>query len=103
VTCVGSPFPTPRGIACTKLGPPESELLLIEFPLPRPAVPPELTPAEAAVVELLLEDKKPVDIARLRSCSLNTVRNHIRNVHRKLGVANTAELIQICIARGRRS
>lgn len=98
---MGKPFPTPRGIACTKLALPESELLLIEFPLPRPAVPPELTPAEAEVVKLLLEDTKPIEIARRRRCSLNTVRNHIRNVHKKLGIANTPELIQVCVARGR--
>jgi DNA-binding CsgD family transcriptional regulator len=97
---VGKPFPSPQGIACTRVALPDTELLLIEFSVPRPAVPPELTTAEAAVVQLLLDDKKPAEIARLRRSSLNTVRNHIRNVHRKLGVSNTAELILICVDRG---
>lgn len=100
---MGKAFPTPKALACRTLELPSAELLLIEFELARPAVPSELTAAERHVVELLLDDKKPVEIARLRQCSLNTVRNHIRNVHRKLRVANTAELIRACIERGKRA
>lgn len=100
---MGKPFPTPRGIACTHVELPDSELLLIEFAVTRPAVPHELTTVEAEVVKLLLDDTKPADIARLRRCSLNTVRNHIRNIHRKLGVSNAAELIRLCVDRGRAS
>lgn len=100
---MGKPFPSPPGIACTRLELPETELLLIEFAVPRPAVPSELTTSEAEVVQLLLDDKKPAEIAELRRSSLNTVRNHIRNVHRKVGVSNTAELIRLCVDRGRAS
>lgn len=74
------------------------DLLLIEFPLPELVIPKALTAAEGAVVRLLLEGRGPREIAKLRNASVNTVRNQLRSVHRKLGASNTAEIARICFA-----
>jgi DNA-binding CsgD family transcriptional regulator len=91
-------FPGPRNVSCTTLRVGGEELLLIEFPLPELVIPTALTTAEGAVVRLLLDGHGPCEIAKLRGASVNTVRNQIRTVHKKLRVASTAELARICFA-----
>ena len=88
----------PWGVSCRTLEVADEELLLIEFPLPEPTIPLELTPSEVAVVKLLLDDRRPDEIARLRRSSVNTVRNQIRSIHEKLKVSNTSELARLCFA-----
>ena len=89
-------IPAPRGVTCATLTLARQELLLIEFPLPEPVLPPGLTPAEEMVVGLLLRGSSPREIARVRGSSLNTVRNQIRSVHKKLAVSSISELARRC-------
>ncbi len=88
--------PDPRSVACTMLRVAGEEFLLVEFPLPELVMPLGLTPAEAAIVRHLLEGRDSREIAALRGASVNTVRNQIQSVHRKVGVSNTAELARLC-------
>jgi PAS domain S-box-containing protein len=52
-----------------------------------------LTRREMEILRLLAAGKKPKEIARDLSVSLTTVRTHIRNVHRKLGVKTSLEAV----------
>jgi DNA-binding CsgD family transcriptional regulator len=58
-----------------------------------------LTPAEKAVVTLMLEGTGNTEIARARGTSGRTVANQIASVFRKLGVGSRAELAAM-LARG---
>ena len=60
----------------------------------RAAAPARLTPAEAAVVELLCEGRTRAQIARARGVSENTVKSQIRQVFRKLDVDTRVALVR---------
>lgn len=62
-------------------------------PAPEAAAPPRLTPAERAVLELLLRGASNADIARQRRSSVRTVANQVASVFRKYGVHSRAELV----------
>ncbi|MGE0328939.1 MAG: helix-turn-helix transcriptional regulator [Polyangiaceae bacterium] len=89
-------LPAPAGLACSTLVIADEEFLLLEFPLPRYHAPAGLTPSEAAVTELLVGGNSVKQIALLRGTSENTVRNQIRAIHKKLGVADVGELAKLC-------
>ncbi len=61
-------------------------------PAPLPA---ELSEREGEVVRLLLEGLRVRAVAERLYLSTNTVRNHLRSVFAKLGVASQAELIEL--------
>lgn len=88
--------PPPRDVSCVTFRVAEHELLLLEFPLPTLVLPRGLSTAEAEVVRLLVSGESPEKIATLRGKSVNTVRNQIRNVYKKLAVSTTAELTRLC-------
>lgn len=60
----------------------------------------ELTARETEIVGCLLEGVRVTTIAQRLYLSPHTVRNHLRSIFRKVGVASQAELIQL--ARGMR-
>ena len=51
-----------------------------------------LSPAERAVVELLLEDMSYAEVAEVRGVSRSTVSNQVQSAFRKLGVTSRREL-----------
>ncbi|MHA7775873.1 helix-turn-helix transcriptional regulator [Roseibium sp. M-1] len=76
-------------------------LMLIIDPSDPPALTPDaaarvfsLSPAETAVVSLLLEGKSLPEIAETRSVAVDTIRNQCRAIHLKMGVRNRAELVR---------
>ncbi len=60
--------------------------------LGRPPHPDVLTPAEWEVLAGVREGRSNREIAAERGCHVETVRFHLKNVRRKLGVASRAEL-----------
>lgn len=56
------------------------------------SVPTSLSPAERTVASLAARGVSAVDIARTRQTSVRTVANQLRQVYRKLSVANRTEL-----------
>lgn len=57
-----------------------------------PVGPEILTPREAAVLELLQENRSNAEIANALHVGIETVRTHRRNIYRKLGVRTRREL-----------
>jgi LuxR family maltose regulon positive regulatory protein len=53
-----------------------------------------LTPKERTVLELLANDEKYREIADKLNISMDTVRFHVRNIYRKLGVNRRMEAVQ---------
>lgn len=90
--------PSPRDVSCVTFRVAEHELLLLTFPLPTIALPSGLSTAESEVVRLLVAGESPDKIASARGKSVNTVRNQIRSVYKKLGVSTTAELTRLCFS-----
>jgi DNA-binding CsgD family transcriptional regulator len=88
--------PAPRDVSCVTFELAGHELLLLSFPLPTIALPPGLSPAEREVVSALVSGDSPEKIASARGKSVNTVRNQLRNVYKKLGVSTSAELVRLC-------
>ena len=88
--------PSPRDVTCVTFRVAEHELLLLTFSLPTVALPGGLSRAESEVVRLLVGGGSPEKIASARGKSVNTVRNQIRSVYRKLGVSTAAELTRLC-------
>lgn len=66
----------------------------VEAPMSAPQVEPEeqLTPKEQEVLQLLRAGIKRKDIAAQLCLSENTVKTHIRNLYRKIGVSSREEL-----------
>jgi DNA-binding CsgD family transcriptional regulator len=89
-------LPSPRDVSCVTFRVAEHELLLLTFPLPTFALPGGLSAAECEVVRLLVAGGSPEKIASARGKSVNTVRNQIRSVYKKLGVSTAAELTRLC-------
>jgi len=54
-----------------------------------------LTEAERAVLELILDDVAPAEIARRRSTSARTVANQLASIYRNLGVLSRTELMAL--------
>ncbi len=61
-------------------------------PAPVPIGPELLTPREAAVLELLQQDRSNAEVAAALCVGIETVRTHRRNIYRKLGVRTRREL-----------
>lgn len=57
--------------------------------------PASLTPSEARVLTLLSHDLRYSDIARELSISIHTVRSHVLNIYRKLGVNRRLAAIEV--------
>ena len=76
---------------------------ILTFPLPEAELPAELSAAERAVVQAVLEGLSNAEIARLRGTSLNTVANQLRSVFSKLDVSSRFELTERCAKKGPRS
>lgn len=53
----------------------------------------ELTLRESEVLTLMRSGNVPKEIAHMLSISQNTVRNHVKSVHKKLGVHSRSELL----------
>jgi DNA-binding CsgD family transcriptional regulator len=54
-----------------------------------------LTKKEKEVVELMLEGMESKDIGEKLNISINTVGTHRKNILRKLGAKNVAEMVKI--------
>ena len=65
----------------------------VTVPRPRVVLGPELSPAEASVIELISDGASYDESARLRQTSTRTVANQIANAYRKLGVSGRLELL----------
>jgi NarL family two-component system response regulator LiaR len=59
---------------------------------PQRAFPDILTPREAEVLELLQRGRSNAEVANELSLGIETVRTHVRNILRKLGVSSRKEL-----------
>lgn len=57
-----------------------------------------LTPAETELAKELLEGRSNAELARRRRRSINTVRNQLAALYRKLGVASRREAIVVLLA-----
>lgn len=57
-----------------------------------PSAGPRLTPAERAVMALLLAGKSNAEIAKARKTAVRTVANQVASLFRKFGVGSRAEL-----------
>lgn len=66
---------------------------------PEPALP-DLSERELEVVTLLADGKSNKDIAEALFLSVNTVRNHVQRISRKLGVNSRLEIVVECSKRG---
>ncbi|MBT9589210.1 response regulator transcription factor [bacterium] len=53
----------------------------------------EITPREADIMGLLCAGENPKDIGQSLCLSLSTVKTHMRNLYRKVGVANRTQLL----------
>ena len=53
----------------------------------------DVTPAEARVLELIVEGRKPREIAETLGVSINTVRTHLARLFHKTGTSRQAELV----------
>ncbi|SDE13714.1 helix-turn-helix transcriptional regulator [Limimaricola pyoseonensis] len=60
----------------------------------------QLTPAETSVAQELAEGLNLREIAALRDCSVNTVRNQLRSVLCKTGTTRQAELVALLARQG---
>lgn len=60
----------------------------------------QLSPRELEVLQLMSEGKTPTDIAALLHLSVHTVRNHTREIRRKLGVSSQLTAVAIGIRYG---
>ena len=75
------------------------EYVVCSFPVRRPACFAELTAAELAVAEAVIDGVGTREIATLRGVSERTVSNQLRVIYEKLGVSSRLELISL-VARG---
>ena len=75
------------------------EYVVCSFPVRRPACFAELTAAELAVAEAVIEGIGTREIATLRGVSERTVSNQLATVFEKLGISSRLELISL-VARG---
>jgi DNA-binding NarL/FixJ family response regulator len=55
---------------------------------------PELTPAEAAVLQLIVEGASNAEISRARSTSVRTVANQVASLLRKLNATSRFDLVR---------
>lgn len=69
------------------------EMLRVELVLPASQDPVELTPRQAEVGRLLTEGLRNQDIAQRLRISEHTVRRHVEQLLRRLGVSNRAEAV----------
>lgn len=76
---------------------------ILAFPLPEAELPAELSAAERAVVQAVLDGLSNAEIARRRGTSLNTVANQLRSVFAKLDVSSRFELTGRCTRKSLRS
>ena len=74
-----------------RLGDDEYATLSVPLRAAGPRAP--LTPAERAVLALLLEGKSNPQIARARRTAVRTVANQVASLFKKLSVSSRAELI----------
>jgi len=73
----------------------ETEQFLVRVSLaPRLRLAPDavLSPRQRRIAALATQGKSAAEIATLLSCSTGTVRSHLREIYRRLGVSNRAEL-----------
>lgn len=68
------------------------ELLVLSYPLRRPAAFASLSPAELAAVEAVLLGHSQREIAARRRVAPRTIANQLASAYRKLGVRSAAEL-----------
>jgi DNA-binding CsgD family transcriptional regulator len=62
--------------------------------------PRRLTKREREVIRWIASGRKQADAAILLGLSERTVENHLRRIRKRLGVANTAQAIQVSMQRG---
>ncbi len=72
-----------------------SDYVVLSMPGRGEGKPPPLTPAERAVLDLVLQAKSTHDIARARGSSARTVANQLASIFRKTGTGSRAELVAL--------
>jgi DNA-binding CsgD family transcriptional regulator len=72
----------------------DGERTTLAFPLLRPSLLDGLSPAERAVVTLLVSGHSVSEVAQARQRSRNTVDNQIRTIYGKLGIGSRQELVR---------
>jgi DNA-binding CsgD family transcriptional regulator len=70
----------------------DGDVCVFSFPLPDPALPSDLTPAERDVVRCALRGMSNRQIARARSRVPRTVIKQLASAYRKLGIHSRSEL-----------
>jgi DNA-binding CsgD family transcriptional regulator len=70
-------------------------IAVLSFPVPALELPATLTPAEEAVVRLVLEGRSNAEVARRRGASPRTVANQLASAYAKLGVTGRAGLVRL--------
>ncbi len=93
-------------VCISRLGPPFDDYVVIGFPRHRPSSFANLTQAELAVTEGLLDGATMEEIARGREVSTRTVEHQVESAYRKLGVSSRLELVALVsrsLPRGPRS
>jgi DNA-binding NarL/FixJ family response regulator len=75
-----------------------SDYVVVSRPLGRPLVFAELTRAELAVAEGLLDGRSMRELAAQREVSERTIANQMAGVYRKLGIASRQELVALTAA-----
>jgi DNA-binding CsgD family transcriptional regulator len=96
----------PADLRLTKLTIGRAPVLVMSWPITARsehalALPPTITAAEAAIVELMLEGRSVDEMAALRGTARGTVKKQIAAAYRKLGVGSRGELGVALAGRGR--
>jgi DNA-binding CsgD family transcriptional regulator len=71
------------------------QLLVVGYPLKRPASFAVLTAAELEVTEGVIQGLTPRQLSRQRGVSERTVSNQLANIYKKLGVSSKHELLAL--------
>jgi len=85
------PAPAPFGLRASRVRIDGEELAVFSFPLPPPALPQSLTPAERDVAIAVLDGQSNAQIAAARGTAARTVANQVASLMEKLGVRSRSE------------
>ncbi len=96
-------LPSPAGLEVLTFSVQGDEYAIIVFETGVSDPPDGITASERCILEMLLNGRRPAEIARARARSVNTVKNQIRALYAKLGVTSRVELSALCAGCERRA